>query len=164
MLDHTEGEDSEAIKANRDCETKALEEKIHDIEDPHISLSRTFVLRYHQIQPFVADLRRQLSTFPRYVLDSEKKPVSKEPVQIKPVQIEPVQSWQYANRQKLTRGFRFEVSLEGVELFENDENTRIFGRYEYKIKHVDGVVISYCSFWLNLYDLYKFEFVYLLRL
>lgn len=43
------------------CEQLHLVASFHQVQDIHISLSKTFVMRHHWIEPMVADLRRKLA-------------------------------------------------------------------------------------------------------
>jgi len=59
-----------AVMANSDlilelsellCEQLHLVASFHQVQDIHISLSKTFVMRHHWIEPMVADLRRKVA-------------------------------------------------------------------------------------------------------
>jgi len=43
------------------CEQLQSVASFHPLQDIHISLSKTFVMRHHWIEPMVADLRKKLS-------------------------------------------------------------------------------------------------------
>jgi len=43
------------------CEQLQSVASFHVVQDTHISLSRTFVMRHHWIEPMVADLRRKVA-------------------------------------------------------------------------------------------------------
>jgi len=43
------------------CEQLQSVASFHLVSDMHISLSKTFVMRHHWIEPVVADLRRKLA-------------------------------------------------------------------------------------------------------
>jgi len=43
------------------CEQLQSVASFHQLQDTHISLSRTFVMRHHWIEPMVADLRRKVA-------------------------------------------------------------------------------------------------------
>jgi len=43
------------------CEQLQSVASFHVLQDIHISLSKTFVIRHHWIEPMVADLRRKLA-------------------------------------------------------------------------------------------------------
>jgi len=43
------------------CEQLQSVVSFHVVQDMHISLSKTFVMRHHWIEPMVADLRRKMA-------------------------------------------------------------------------------------------------------
>jgi len=43
------------------CEQLQLVASFHQVQDIHVSLSKTFVMRHHWIEPMVADLRRKVA-------------------------------------------------------------------------------------------------------
>jgi len=46
------------------CEQLNMVASFHQVQDTHISISKTFVMRHHWIEPMVADLRRKVALCP----------------------------------------------------------------------------------------------------
>lgn len=81
------------------------------IQDPHVSLTRTFILLYHWIDDFVSSLKGSLQTFSRLVFH------------IQPFHTDGLAT---AIRSEIFCSTRFDLQFDGLKVYCNEDNSRTF--------------------------------------